>query len=77
MGEKSSSTFKDTKQPFGVTYGTGAVNGTIIQDDLVMGNFKLVGHTFGVADSETDDFANVRVPFDGLMGLAQSVCISF
>jgi len=32
----------------------------------------LTGHTFGVADTETDDFADNQVPFDGLMGLAQS-----
>jgi hypothetical protein len=73
LGPKSSSTFKDTQKPFGVVYGLGAVNGTIIQDNLVMGDFKLIGHTFGVADSETDVFANANIPFDGLMGLAQSV----
>jgi len=55
-----------------VTYGTGAVNGTKCQDTLVMGNFTLAAHPFGVADSETNDFASDTVPFDGLMGFAQS-----
>lgn len=31
---------------------------------------------FGVALQETDDFANDSVPFDGLMGLAQSVSLT-
>lgn len=72
LGPKSSSTFQATQEPFSVTYGTGAVNGTKCQDTLVIGNFTLAAHPFGVADTETVDFADDSVPFDGLMGFAQS-----
>jgi len=72
LGPKSSATFKDSQQPFNVTYGSGNVAGTIVQDNLKIGNFSLPGHTFGVADLESVQFADNSVPFDGLMGLAQS-----
>ncbi|KAF9266563.1 aspartic peptidase A1 [Marasmius fiardii PR-910] len=72
LGAQSSSTFKDSQQPFQVTYGTGAVAGTIVQDNIVVAGLKLNAHTFGTAQQETQDFADNSVPFDGLMGLAQS-----
>ncbi|THV02858.1 acid protease [Dendrothele bispora CBS 962.96] len=72
LGTQSSSSFQDSGNPFQVTYGTGAVAGTIIQDDIVVAGLQLKAHTFGVADQETDDFASDQTPFDGLMGLAQS-----
>ncbi|KAL0067841.1 hypothetical protein AAF712_005009 [Marasmius tenuissimus] len=72
LGPQSSSSFKDSQQPFQVTYGTGAVAGTIVQDDIVVAGLKLAGHTFGTAQQETQDFSDDSVPFDGLMGLAQS-----
>ncbi|EEB94494.1 hypothetical protein MPER_06681, partial [Moniliophthora perniciosa FA553] len=71
-GGCSSSSFQDSQQPFQVTYGTGAVAGTIVQDDIVVAGLKLAGHTFGTAQEETPDFSDDAVPFDGLMGLAQS-----
>jgi hypothetical protein len=58
--------------PFSVTYGTGQVSGNIIQDDVSIAGLALPAHTFGVTTSETDDFADDSVPFDGLMGLALS-----
>ncbi|KAI4527056.1 acid protease [Schizophyllum commune Loenen D] len=72
LGSNTSSSFKATKTPFQVTYGTGAVAGAIVQDNIAMGGLTLDAHTFGVATQETDDFADDSVPFDGLMGLAQS-----
>jgi hypothetical protein len=72
LGAQTSSSFKDTQQPFQVTYGTGAVAGTIVTDDLNVAGLALAGHTFGTANQETDDFANDATTFDGLMGLAQS-----
>jgi len=72
LGSKSSSTFVDTQQPFNVTYGAGAVAGTKCQDTLTMGSLTLTAHPFGVADQETNDFADDSVPFDGLMGFGQS-----
>jgi hypothetical protein len=62
----------DTKTPFQVQYGSGAVQGTIITDNIAVAGLQLAGHTFGVAAQETDDFAGDKVPFDGLMGLAKS-----
>lgn len=72
LGATSSSSFVDSGKPFQVTYGTGAVAGDIITDDVTIANLTLQAHTFGVALQETDDFASDSVPFDGLMGLAQS-----
>ncbi|KAI0635714.1 acid protease [Trametes polyzona] len=72
LGPQSSSTFKDSQQEFQVTYGTGAVQGNIVQDNINIAGLALKGHTFGVALAETQDFSDDSVPFDGLMGLAQS-----
>ena len=60
-----------------MTYGTGQVIGTVVQDDVVIGGITLSQHTFGVADQESSNFATTATPFDGLMGLAKSVCIRF
>jgi Eukaryotic aspartyl protease len=46
------------------------VNGSIIKDDLAVAGLPLPGHTFGVANIETDNF--VTSQFDGIMGVAQS-----
>lgn len=72
LGTQSSSTFTDTGSPFSVTYGTGSVSGDIVNDDITVAGLTLKGHTFGVATKETADFSDDSVPFDGLMGLAQS-----
>lgn len=62
----------DTQKPFAVTYGTGAVKGVIVQDDIVVAGLSLPNHTFGVANQETVDFSSDSTKFDGIMGLAQS-----
>ncbi|KAG6861997.1 hypothetical protein C0995_008184 [Termitomyces sp. Mi166 len=72
LGSQSSSSFVDTGKQFEVTYGTGAVAGDIVTDDVSIAGLALKTHTFGVATEETDDFAGDTTPFDGLMGLAQS-----
>jgi len=72
LGSNTSTTFNDTAQPFQVTYGTGSVSGTIVTDNVVIGNFSLPAHTFGVANNESVQFSSNTVPLDGLMGLAQS-----
>ena len=56
-----------------MTYGSGAVVGVLCQDNVNMGGLQLNNHTFGVANAESVQFADNTVPFDGLMGLAQSV----
>ena len=62
----------DTQNPFQVTYGTGAVAGDIITDDIAVAGLQLPNHTFGVAKRETVDFSSSQTSFDGIMGLAQS-----
>jgi hypothetical protein len=73
LGTQSSSSFVDTNQPFSVTYGTGSVSGDIITDNVNIAGLALNQHTFGVATTESVDFSGNSTPFDGLMGLAQSV----
>lgn len=72
LGANSSSTFVDTKKAFQVTYGSGAVGGTIVTDTLIVAGLTLTNHTFGAANEETVQFAG-DPNTDGLMGLAQSV----
>lgn len=60
-----------------MTYGTGRVSGTIVQDTVVIAGLPLANHAFGVASQESIDFSSNRTPFDGLMGLAKSVRIGF
>lgn len=57
-----------------MTYGTGNVAGNVVRDTLAIAGLTLNAHTFGVANIESVDFASNTVPFDGLIGLAQSVC---
>jgi len=61
-----------TGKPFNVTYGSGAVSGDIITDNLVVAGMQLPGHTFGVATVESQEFTSSNTLFDGIMGLAQS-----
>lgn len=42
-------------------------------DDVSIAGLALKTHTFGVALIESVDFSDDSIPFDGLMGLAQSV----
>ena len=72
LGPQSSSSFVDTQNPFQVTYGSGAVSGDIITDDIAVAGLQLPNHTFGVANRETVDFSSSQTTFDGIMGLAQS-----
>jgi len=65
----------DTSKPFSVTYGTGSVSGDIITDNIAIAGLQLNQHTFGVATTESVDFSDNSTPFDGLMGLAQSVSL--
>ena len=67
----------NTNKPFSVTYGTGSVSGDIIADNIAIANLQLDQHTFGVATIESVDFLDNSTPFDGLMGLAQSVSLLF
>ena len=57
LGTSSSSTFIDQQTPFGIFYGTGAVNGTVVRDTVSMAGFTLTGHQFGAASRESAQFA--------------------
>ncbi|KAG8213074.1 acid protease [Butyriboletus roseoflavus] len=72
LGAQSSSSFVQSTQQFQVTYGSGAVQGVLCQDNVNIAGLKLQNHTFGVASAESIQFASDTTPFDGLMGLAQS-----
>jgi hypothetical protein len=75
LGAQGSTSFVDKKQQFKVTYGTGAVAGTKVTDNLNLAGLALDKHAFGVAQLESVDFSDDSVQFDGLMGLAQSVSL--
>ncbi|KAG2157952.1 acid protease [Suillus bovinus] len=72
LGSKSSSSFVQSNQNFNVTYGSGSVAGVLCKDNINMAGLQLNNHTFGVANEESVQFSADTVPFDGLMGLAQS-----
>lgn len=63
-------------QQFQVTYGSGAVQGLLCRDNVNIGGLTLMNHTFGIATAESIQFGSSTTPFDGLMGLAQSVSSS-
>jgi hypothetical protein len=71
-GASASSTFVDTQQPWNITYGTGAVSGNIVTDNIVVAGIPLDNFTFGIGLKESSDFTDPSVPYDGLMGLALS-----
>ena len=73
MGNSSSSSFVQIGKQFQVTYGTGQVAGVTVSDNVNIAGLALDNHTFGVANTESTDFSADTVPFDGLIGLAQSV----
>jgi len=72
LGTQSSSTFVEVGKQFEVTYGTGQVQGVTCTDNVNIAGLALNNHTFGVANVESSDFSADDIPFDGLMGLAQS-----
>lgn len=43
----SSTTFKNANQAVSITYGSGAVEGTIAADTVTMGGFTMEAQTFG------------------------------
>ena len=72
LGSQASSSFQDSGKSFQVTYGSGAVQGNIIADNVNIAGLALDKHIFGVALVESQDFSNDTTKFDGLIGLAQS-----
>lgn len=73
LGSTTSSSFEASNQTFAITYGTGEVDGSIIRDNLKIGDLELPAHVFGVATSESVEFSSDDTPFEGIMGTAQSI----
>lgn len=73
MSTELSNTLVESDQPWEITYGAGHVSGRMISDDFSFGPFDLQAHVFGIADIETDHFANSGTLFDGVFGTAHSV----
>lgn len=73
LGKSTSKTFAaiSPQKAFKIAYGTGDVSGHLGNDTLQISGYKL-NHTFGLATTESSDFSDSSVPFDGLMGLAKS-----
>lgn len=72
LSEATSSSFVNSHIPWNITYGSGAVSGDIVTDNVVIDGLSLPGHTFGTANRETSDFSAFAIPYDGLMGLGLS-----
>lgn len=72
LGSNFSSSFVDSGNPWGIKYGAGSVNGTLITDDVSIAGLSLPQHKFGIATSETPEFSDDSIAFDGIMGLARS-----
>ncbi|RSH85382.1 hypothetical protein EHS25_004778 [Saitozyma podzolica] len=73
---RSSSFTEASKQTFQVTYGSGAVTGTLCSDTVSIAGMTLQNHAFGVTTQESVQFSSNSVPFDGLMGLSFSKALS-
>jgi cathepsin D len=63
----SSSTFVSSADPVLITYGSGKVKGTIVQDTVSMGGFTMAGQTFVGVSQLTSGIIDGSV--GGLMGL--------
>lgn len=72
LGPEISATFVDTKTPWAITYGSGAVNGTIVTDNIEIAGLSLNKFAFGAGQALTED--HISLPYDGMMGTALKVC---
>jgi cathepsin D len=64
----SSSTFKNTSEPFQITYGSGEAAGVLGQDAVQMAGFSVSNQVFAVCDDVSSGLLNA--PVSGLLGLA-------
>ncbi|KAG0701338.1 acid protease [Suillus ampliporus] len=65
-----SSTYRDTKDKFEVTYGVGDVQGTLAYDTISLGGLKVNKQYFGAVTHVSSDFNDD--PISGLLGLGFS-----
>ncbi|KAF9046828.1 aspartic peptidase A1 [Hymenopellis radicata] len=71
LGPTSSSSFHSTQETWVLWYGTGTVSGYLAHDKVSISGLAIEQYKFGVAQNESRDFTG-DVPFDGILGLAQS-----
>ncbi|EQL02301.1 Peptidase A1 [Ophiocordyceps sinensis CO18] len=64
-----SDTFRVTSKDFNVNYGSGAVQGKLASDDMMVAGVGF-NYAFGLASTTSSDFMNF--PFDGILGLSMS-----
>lgn len=69
FGEEDSSTFKSTGDIFNLTYGTGSVSGTTVNDTVQIAGMS-IPLLFGAASTTSVDFLDY--PMDGILGLGRS-----
>lgn len=69
FGPEDSDTFHDTQQEFTVSYGSGMVNGKLIEDSISLAGASF-DFKFGMAGTTSTEF--VKFPFDGILGLSMT-----
>lgn len=65
---EKSSTYNQTLAPFEITYGSGAVTGTIAQDTATLSGLQVKSQYFGAVNVVSQQFMND--PASGIIGLA-------
>ncbi|EEP80739.1 predicted protein [Uncinocarpus reesii 1704] len=73
FGVEDSDTLNVTQIDWNVTYGTGRVEGVIVEDKVSLADFELQ-LAFGSALNASDDF--LSYPMDGILGLGPSTVAS-
>ncbi|KAJ7086112.1 aspartic peptidase A1 [Mycena belliarum] len=73
LGERSSSSFRDTGNVWNISYGSGQVSGTMVSDQVEIAGLELRNHSFGVARRESAQFTPDDIPLDGMLGCAKSI----
>ncbi|KAK7032858.1 acid protease [Favolaschia claudopus] len=72
LGPRSSSSYRETEQPWYMTYGSGVVSGILVNDTVKLGILPpLRNFTFGVTEEESPQFTADDIPFDGVLGCAK------
>lgn len=63
----ASSTYKSSSNPFQITYGTGAVKGTLSADTVSLAGYTVDSQTFAVATQLASQ--SLQAPTSGIMGM--------
>ncbi len=66
-GPSDSKTFRQSAEPFTITYGSGAVAGSVGSDSISVAGLTAT-MAFGVANVTSNDFTHF--PFDGIIGMS-------